>query len=224
MSKPVEVIVLVEGRTEQVFVEKILSPYLARKKVYITAIILTKPGEKGGDVKFARAKNDIEIHLKQRKDTWLTMLVDYYGIRGDWPGYADSKAASTHTRKAETMNEATRQQVNEFFSDHGSARRFIPYVSMFEFEALLFSDTKILAKKLSTKEKTIQKVLTDCGEAENINDSPQTAPSKRLKELSDRFKKTSTGIEIASEIGIDKIREACPLFDAWLVKLEELSH
>ncbi len=49
------------------------------------------------------------------------------------------------------MNEATRMQVNELFRDHDSERRFIPYVSMFEFETLLFSDAKILSHKLISR-------------------------------------------------------------------------
>ena len=37
MSDYVEVIAIVEGKTEQIFVEKLLAPYLAVKNVYMTA-------------------------------------------------------------------------------------------------------------------------------------------------------------------------------------------
>ena len=73
MNSCVEVVVLVEGPTEQRFVKDLLVPFLANKSVFLTPIIIDKPGEKGGDVKFARAKNDIEKHLKQRHDTWITL-------------------------------------------------------------------------------------------------------------------------------------------------------
>jgi hypothetical protein len=114
MSSYAEVVVLVEGPTEQRFVKHLLAPYLADRSVYLTPIILDKPGERGGDVKFARAKNDIGRHLKQRRDTWITLLVDYYGIRGDWPGYAESKRQIDHTQKAAIMNQATAEQVHSF--------------------------------------------------------------------------------------------------------------
>lgn len=224
MSKPVEVVALVEGRTEQIFVKALLSPYLARTKVYITPIILTKPGQNGGDVSFTRAKNDIERHLKQRQETWLTLLVDYYGIKSDWPGHKESKRKIQHELKAKVMNEATRQRVNDLFRTQDSERRFIPYVSMFEFEALLFSDANILARKLNVRPKEVEKILSRCGEPEKINDKSQTAPSKRLEALSNRFKKTTTGISIAGEIGIDKMRGACPIFNEWITKLENLKH
>ena len=98
MSSYVEVVVLVEGATEQRFVKDLLAPYLSKQNIYMTPIILDKPGQKGGDVKFARAKNDIEKHLKQRRDTWITLFVDYYGIRGDWPGYEQSKKEFDHRK------------------------------------------------------------------------------------------------------------------------------
>lgn len=77
MSKYAEVIVLSEGPTEQLFVKQLLAPYLAQQGVYLTPVILEKPGEKGGDVKFSRARNDIGKYLKQRKNTWVTLFVDY---------------------------------------------------------------------------------------------------------------------------------------------------
>ena len=64
MADYAELVMLVEGPTEQIFVKQLLEPYLAAKRVYTTPIILSKPGQKGGDVKFSRARNDIERHLK----------------------------------------------------------------------------------------------------------------------------------------------------------------
>jgi hypothetical protein len=222
MSRYAEVVVLVEGPTEQRFVKDLLVPFLAKKSVFLTPIIIDKPGEKGGDIKFVRAKNDIEKHLKQRCDTWITLLVDYYGIKGDWPGYQESKFQAVHTRKAEVMNQATADEVQRLFSDQNPERRFIPYVSMHEIEALYFSDPAKLAAQIGVSQRQIDSILAECGEPEKINDNTQTAPSKRLEALSDRFKKTSTGIAIAQEIGVQKMRETCPLFNAWLTKIEQL--
>jgi hypothetical protein len=222
MSDFAEVIALVEGLTEQRFIKEILAPYLSTKHIFLKAIILKKHGVAGGDIKFSRAKNDIGIHLKQRRDTCLTLLIDYYGIHSDWPGYEESKKQVSHDLKAKVMCQATATIVEELFADHEPARRFIPYVSMYEFEALLFSDPQLLAKGLGVPSSKIEKILESCGEPEKINDHNTTAPSKRLENLSDRFRKTSTGIAIAEEIGIVKMREACPLFNGWLSKLESL--
>ncbi len=222
MNNHAEVVVLVEWQTEQQFVKQLLAPYLAQRGVFLTPIILDKPGEKGGDVKFARAKNDIEKHLKQRQDTWLTLLVDYYGIRSDWPGYSESKKQAEHTRKAQIMNQATHEEIKKLFPNQNPDLRFIPYISMYEIEALYFSDPLCLAEKLGVQQRKIEEILEEYGEPEKINDNSTTAPSKRLVKLKDRFKKTSTGIAIATAIGIPKMREACPLFNNWITTLENL--
>ncbi len=222
MSDFVEVIVLVEGTTELRFVKEILGPVFSHQNFFLKPIILKKPGMAGGDIKFARAGNDIGLHLKQRQDTWLTLLVDYYGIRKDWPGYEESKKPPGHALKAKTICQHTALKVKEMFSDQDAGRRFIPYVSMYEFEALLFSDPEVLAEALGLKSSAIETVIVACGEPEAINDNPNSAPSKRLKMLSNRFKKTTTGIEIARSIGISRMRQACPLFDDWLNTLESL--
>lgn len=223
MDNYAEVVALVEGSTEQKFIKELLGPYMFNRNIFLTPIIINKPGEKGGDVKFARVKNDIEKHLKQQSNTWVTLMVDFYGIKSDWPGYEESKKEHLHSRKAEVMNDATTKVLIDLFPDHRTETRFLPYVSMHEIEALYFSDSKILAEKLGVKHQEIDKILTECGEPEKINDNSQTAPSKRLIALSRRFKKTSTGLAIARAIGIERMRQTCPIFSAWLTKLEFLT-
>jgi hypothetical protein len=93
---------------------------------------------------------------------------------------------------------------------------------MHEIEALYFSDPVSLAEKMNVKQAVIDSILRECGEPEAINDNFDTAPSHRLEKLSPRFKKTTTGIEIAKTIGIRKMREHCPLFDECVGKIESL--
>ncbi|MCK4914441.1 MAG: DUF4276 family protein [Planctomycetes bacterium] len=222
MSNPVIITAIVEGLTEQIFIRDILASYLWQKEIFIKPIIVTKPGQKGGDVKFSRVKNDIEKHLKQRQDTYLTLFVDYYGIKQDWPGVSDAKNMNNPKEKAARINQATAQKVEDLWPRYNPSRRFIPYIAMHEFEALLFSNSTILAQKLKVRKSNVDLILDECGEPENIDDSPQTAPSKRLESLSPQFKKTTTGIAIAKEIGLPTIREKCPIFNEWLTKIEQL--
>ena len=96
-------------------------------------------------------------------------------------------------------------------------------MSMHELEALYFSDPARLADKLGVTHEKIDAIVAACGEPENINDSQETAPSKRLSKLFGRFKKTTTGIAIAKDIGIARMRAACPLFGDWVARLEGLA-
>lgn len=93
---------------------------------------------------------------------------------------------------------------------------------MHEIEALYFSDPRSLSGILGVDQRHVDAILVECKEPENINDHTETAPSKRLRKLSGRFKKTTTGIAIAEAIGIYQMRDACPLFDSWLEQLESL--
>ena len=94
---------------------------------------------------------------------------------------------------------------------------------MHEFEALLFSNPEILANQLNLNLAAIEGILRECGMPENINNSVDTAPSKRLEKISSQFKKTVTGISIAKATGVDQMRTACPLFGQWVLSLESLS-
>ncbi len=223
MSSYVELKAIVEGKTEELFINNILNPYLSQKNIGMIPIQVSKPGQKGGDVKFARVINDIRLHLKQRKDTYLTLFLDYYAIDIQWPGLEEAKKQSLPEHKAEQINRATKDKVNQLFKNQDSDRRFIPYISMHEFEALLFSDPEILANQLQVRQSEIDKILHECGRPEEIDDSPDSAPSRRIENLSSRFKKTSTGITIAKTTGIEKMREQCPIFNQWLTQIESIN-
>ena len=222
MSNYIEIAVLVEGKTEEIFIKSVLQPYLADKNIYITPIILSKPGEKGGDVKFSRAIKDISLHLKQRNDTYVTLMVDYYGIKKDWPGLEAAGRKTEPGEIAAEINRATQIAVNTELNKFRSDERFLPNIVVHEFESLLFSDSEILASVLGVDQAKINRILDDFGDPEKINNSVETAPSKQLEKLSTRFKKTSTGIKIAKTIGIEKIRTKCFLFNKWVSSIESL--
>jgi hypothetical protein len=223
MNDYVEVIAIVEGKTEQVFVESILVPYLSERNVFMAATQVSKSGQKGGDVKFSRTEKDLRNHLKQRLDTYVTTIVDYYGIK-EWPGIDQVPNGATPAKIAEVVNEATRSAVIEAYPEVRADTRFIPYVAVHEFEALLFSDSEVLATKVGVDKETVDGVIAHCGEPEAINNNPTTAPGRRLDAWSPggKFKKTTTGIAIAREIGIATMRDQCPIFNAWLTSLEQL--
>jgi len=222
MSNCVEVIAIVEGKTEQIFIEKVLAPYLALKNIFMTATQVSKTGQKGGDVKFSRTLKDIRNHLKQRPETIVCTFVDYYGIK-EWPGVDTLATNSSPAEIARIVNQASHAAVLKQCPGLQSESRYIPYFAVHEFEALLFSDSEVLAKKIGIDVAEINVVLDKYGEPEAINNSPKTAPSKRLDNwCKGKFKKTTAGIAIAEELGISTIRSKCSVFNIWLNQLEAL--
>lgn len=222
MSSSAAVTVIVEGPTEQRFIKDILAPYLGAKNVFMTPIILSKSGQKGGDVRFVRARNDIARHLKQRQDAYVSLLVDYYGIGRDWPGLDDIRPGASPSDIATAICTATQVAIDAQLTDYRSDVRFVPHIAVHEFEALLFSEPATLARAIQADRQSIEAIIQECGEPEAIDNSRHTAPSKRIEQLYRRFNKTSTGIAIAKAIGIDRMRTQCPVFDGWLTLLESL--
>jgi hypothetical protein len=219
MSNYARIHCLAEGETEQIFVEKILRPYLATKNIGIYCSLI---GKRGGDIRFDRAKKDLKAFLLGDTGCYLTLMVDFYGTsKKDWPGLSDACLHATPHAKAQTVKQATDVAVTEIVSTD-ACRRFISYISMHEFEALLFSDPPALAEGLGVDIRKVNDILNG-NSPEEINNSPQTAPSKRLEALMPNYKKTITGIAVAEKIGIDKMRQACPLFNQWLQQIEALS-
>ena len=222
MSDYIEVVALVEGKTEQIFIKSLLRKYLETRTIYITPIQMSKPGQKGGDVKFSRVIREISNHLKQRDNTYITLFFDYYGVK-EWPGLDEAKKQVEPESIAQVINTATQREVDEQLSKFRSDVRFIPNVAVHEFESLLFSDPVNLADVLQIKQDMVSAIVSEFNDPEKINNSPETAPSKRLEKLSRRFKKTSTGITAARKIGIEKMRGQCKVFNDWITRLESIA-
>ena len=51
---------------------------------------------------------------------------------------------------------------------------------------------------------------------ELVNNSPETAPSKRILKAYSSYQKITDGTNICRDLGIQKIREHCPHFDNWI--------
>lgn len=222
MSSCIHLMILVEGRTESRFVTEIFADYLAAKGIFAHPTLLSKPGQKGGDVKFSRAIRDIGNHLKERADSYVSTFIDYYGLK-EWPCLEDTRRLTIPREIAAVLNTAAADAIAECFEAYQSRRRFIPFVAVHEFESLLFSGPAELARTIGVDEADVNSIIAECGEPEKINNSRETAPSKRLEKLCASYKKTVNGITAAKEIGIDKMREHCPVFNSWVSKLESLT-
>ena len=98
--------------------------------------------------------------------------------------------------------------------------RFIPYVQAHEFEALVFVDLDALPPQFPDGEadQAPDRLKQEVGATapEEINDGKLTAPSKRLIREIPAYEhmKSIAGPAIAAHIGLEKLRAACPHFDA----------
>lgn len=104
------------------------------------------------------------------------------------------------------------------------ANRFVPFVAMYEFEGLLFSEPTLMAQGMgeSDKAEDFKQIRDGFETPEHINDSPQTAPSKRIQGLVPGYNKVLHGNVAALEVTLERIKNECPIFGNWLDKLEAL--
>ncbi len=217
-----EVFAVVEGPTEQTFFRDVLSPWLSHQGIHAVAIIV---GKQGGN-KYSEAKADMIHFLKQRDDTFITCMFDFYGMGSKWPG-RDSANSKNQETKPLIVEKAILEDINDAVNDLRQGR-LIPYVQMHEFEALLFSYPKSLSIAMGDQkaEKKFQDIRDKFESPEHINDDPNTAPSKRVvdvfKDYSVRYRKPLHGSIAAKQTTIETMMLQCHHFKNWVERLVAL--
>lgn len=205
--------IVVEGQTEEEFVKDLMAPYFLEYGIYIyPTIIHTSRGHKGGFVNYEHLKNDINRLLKsQGEDVIVTTFVDFFRCP-ELPETEDCSKIPNHSERVAEMEKAVSDDIND--------RRFYPYIQLHEFEAVLFSSDKGFIKYFDREQSLeLQGIVESYDNPEDINSSPEGAPSKRLLRIVPDYDKVMFGNIIALEIGMTTILEKCPRFKAWIEML-----
>lgn len=221
----------VEGQTEEGFVNEILRDHLLNRGYESVGARIVGNSRlkrrRGGIRPWPSVRKDIIYHLRQDLECIATTMVDFYGLPkhgdGAWPGRAVATGQATH-RKAACVEKALLKNVAETMGAKFDPIRFVPFVMMHEFEGLLFSDCEAFSRGIGRPnlEQNFRQVRDAFGTPEDINDSPITAPSKRVEDIVTGYEKPFLGILAMLEIGLNTIRAECPHFASWLDKLESL--
>ena len=214
------ILLLVEGHTEERFVKDVLQPnYEGRGIYFYPTILVTKrvkdgPNFKGGVTNFAKFKNDVHRLLNSAGNALVTTMLDYYALPNDFPGMSTRPSASAMAR--------VKHVENAIAGHFGSPSNFLPFLALHEFEAWLFSSPSELPKVMTEKEKESEftAIIKEFPSPEEINERPESAPSKRIKSLFPAYSKTVHGPLVTQHIGVQQIRQSCRHFDDWLMKLE----
>ena len=203
------VAIVVEGQTERDFVNLVLAPNMWEREVYPFPFII---GRAGGNVSVERLASDMADYYWNHD--YVTSLVDFYGFRG--------KGSLT----VQELEERIEVRVNGRVQGSQAQSRVFAYVQQHEFEGLLFSDANAFGHTLIVSDECVEQlraIRLSFSTPEDINDSPITAPSKRISNLIPRYRKVVNGPLLAEEIGLSTIRRECPRFNAWVERMESLS-
>lgn len=217
------VYVVVEGQTEESFVGNVLAPTLWPHQISLTPILLGVPGHKGGRTNYPRVRRDVLTMLKQDAGSYCTTMLDLYGLGDGFPGMPAPQKFCTQD-KIRHIESAFRQDICNRIPNVRPDVRFIPYLQLHEYEALLFSDPPAFARGINQAhlEKKLQQVRDEFDSPEDINDSPSTAPSKRVFAIYPQYRKVIEGTQAAKSIGIATILEQCRHFREWVEALQSL--
>ena len=150
-------------------------PYLSQKQIYVTPVSIN------GNVSVDRIKHELR-NLAYNFD-YVSTFYDFYGFKGKVAG---ETKISLESRIKGSIKEEIRG-------------RLIPYIQMYEFEGLLFSSPEAIAMVLQDESLNVwaNDILKSFNNnPEKVNDSVETAPSKRL-EKSTNYRKTTHGPNIA---------------------------
>ena len=209
----IRVAISVEGQTEDEFCKNILVPYLRSKNIELTPIIVSTSrnscGKKsrGGCINLDRVKNEVSKLLNSFD--FVTTFYDYYAFGG-----------ISNINSIEELESEMYKLLNN--------SKYIPYIQKYEFETLLFADTNYYSELLSPKATIEMNDIVNRynGNIESINNSKETAPSKRIEKIftenNELYDKVFYGYSIIEDIGIAKIKEKSPRFNSWLKTIEQL--
>jgi hypothetical protein len=219
-----------EGRTEQTFANTVLKPYLAAWSVYLHKPVLVAHARKkgkthrGGGRKYTPLRNDILRFMRQEKEAnvYFTTMIDLYGIHGDFPGLTETKPLlHVPYERVQVLERAWQNDIADV--------RFIPFIQMHEFEALLFAGPEKFGSFFDNAEKGIAELKNIAKQKtypELIDDGQATAPSKRIASAFPDYAKAKPviGPQVGEAIGLDVMRRSCPHFDSWMKTLETLDN
>ena len=204
-----------EGQTEEAFINEVLYPYFIYIEIFVRPIICTTKRTKtakfkGGVSDYFKIKKELTIICKQHQNEKITTMFDYYAIPSNTPGI-DSQEADIFLRikYIEKILEDDIGMPNLFFN-----------LVLHEFEGLLFSKPDTFKTIVDDNiVDDIIRIRNEFDTPEHINNSFETAPSKRLEKLIPNYPKVKNGTIISKEIGMDRIVSECNHFAKWIEKI-----
>jgi Domain of unknown function (DUF4276) len=213
--------IIVEGETEVEFINRMLIPYFYECGIisHIQAIPVSMSGGGHGFNNIEHFKNTIKPLLKYNDKPYITTMIDHYGINSEkkLPNYS----ICAQKQGAEAKISCLEESLNNVVQSIEKYPFFIPNIIRHEMETLLFAnpDSGFDLENVKIKNAVLE-IYKKFPNIEDINDTPQGAPSKRLDQIykanGQEYKKVADAVDIAELTGITIILKKCPKFKAWI--------
>jgi len=221
-----KIIIVVEGPTEEQFVRRVICNDFILRGVYVDAqqwVTNRKLGSTGGGKSFDLIENHLRRlikHYQHDSNVFISTMIDLYAFPRQGNTVYDEHVDNCRCGKEKAI------LLQQKMEDRLACRKFIPYVQLYEFEALLLSKPDEFLNFYTTNQQEIQtlKAEIDGMMPEEINDTPHGAPSKRIIKHIPAYQKQKTiaGVITAERIGLPHLKATCPHFNDWITSLEAL--
>ena len=212
-ERPPVIVVVCEGETEETFVRRVLSRKLTQKTFKPSCLGGIEPNG------YKKLVGAVRQWLRTKGITHVTTMIDLYKLPSDFP--RKTQAPSDPYEKVCSLEQALAEEIQD--------ARFIPYIMLHEFEALLLTKTglEIIRERARVGKndrswKELQRDLARVRKPEMLNDGANSHPSARIKKIWPRFKKTTDGVGILEQVPWEELWAACRHFGDWIRKLEAL--
>lgn len=215
------VVFIVEGETEEAFVNTILRPYFQGCGIFNPVQCFKIKHTRGGMHKYSYVRNDV-LNTIYEHNVIVTTMFDLYALPHSFPGYEESQTIVDHLKRVEFLETKMKEDLE--LKQNRQFNNYIPYIQLHEFEALVFSSAngfEALFEDSEMNYKGIREVIDTFPNPEDINDSPETAPSKRMQKLIQGYNKVTFGVSLIEYTGIDVILSKCPHFRKWIGRLKQ---
>jgi hypothetical protein len=206
--------VVSEGLTEFNFAREILAPHIEPRW---PGQITVQPINLQGHTSYGNPKKLIKALLgKPSSEAMVTTMIDLYQLPRDFPGHSLCDGYQDARKRVEEMERFLSEDIND--------QRFIPYLQLHEFEALILTDVRCLTKYYPKRAdgvvrlaESLEKKYTSPEEVNRLR-----PPSRRIMTVVREYQKAVFGVSAVRDLGIETVRAKCKHFDSWLRKLETL--
>ena len=201
-----KILILAEGFTEKRFIDDILKPFFEQYDIFVQSRNLK------GISKYEIVKLETLKLLKDSSADLVTTMIDFYRCPKDFPSKNMVQNITKSIEKVKILEDAFGADINN--------QKFLPYLQLHEFEALLFCNIEAFKFATNQQKRELQEISKSFINPEDINEHPNTAPSKRIKDKIPNYTKDIHGIIAAKEIGIVVMMAKCDHFKSWIEALK----
>jgi len=157
----------------------------------------------------------------QNEDSWFTTMVDYHALPSNFPGRGALPPTLNAFDRVVRLEDELSRDIAERLDELPVSQRFVPYVQLHEFEALLFSDPAAFQEAFPGNPRVVDQltaIRAQFASPEEIDGDLRTIPSRRILDILPDYQKPVAGLLVARRIGLAAIRRECGHFNDWLTR------